>query len=386
MVRSRVTADQSRDSATRIAISILALISFFAPFLAQGQCQPIADSAKLAASKMPASAAQPEFFDEPQFTVAGVTDSTNLGGHGSNVVARNKEALAKDVVSLGATPVSKESKTKESPQNPAEMPAHIEEKQGNPLQAVHEYQRAAEMNPSESNFFDWGAELLVHHAVEPAIEVFTKGNRLFPNSARMLVGLGVAWYTRGSNDQAALRLCQASDLNPGDPNPYLFLGKIQSVETAQSEGLMERLQRFARLQPENALANYYYALSLWKQRKNPDDAHTAAQVESLLKTSVRLDPKLGLAYLQLGILSSERKDFSHAISDYQKAIEASPRLEEAHYRLAQAYRRTGDKSKAQQELQLYEQLSKKTEEDSERQRHEIQQFVYTLRDPASPRK
>lgn len=311
---------------------------------------------------MPPPTAQPEFFDEPQFTVAGVTDTTNLGGHGSNVVARNKEALAKDVASLGAAPVTG------AP---------------DPLQAVHEYQRAAETNPSESNFFDWGAELLVHHAVEPAIEVFTKGNRLFPDSARMLVGLGVAWYARGSYEQAAMRLCQASDLNPGDPNPYLFLGKIQSVETAQSEGLVERLQRFARLQPENALANYYYALSLWKQRKNLDDAQAVVQVESLLQKSVRLDPKLGAAYLQLGILHSDRKDFPQAISAYQKAIEASPRLEEAHYRLAQAYRRTGEQLKAQQELQLYNQLSKQTAEEVERERHEVQQFVYTLRSPAS---
>jgi tetratricopeptide (TPR) repeat protein len=242
------------------------------------------------------------------------------------------------------------------------------------------------MNPSESNFFDWGAELLVHHAVEPAIEVFTKGNRLFPDSARMLVGLGVAWYARGSYDQAARRLCEASDLNPGDANPYLFLGKIQSVETTQSEGLVERLQRFARLQPENALANYYYALSLWKQRKNLDDTQTVLQAESLLRKSVRLDPKLGPAYLQLGILSSDRKDFSQAISAYQKAIAASPRLEEAHYRLAQAYRRTGEQSKAQQELQLYDQLSKQTAEEVERERHEVQQFVYTLRNPASAAK
>jgi tetratricopeptide (TPR) repeat protein len=382
MGRFRVTSNQYRYSA--VAISILALIALFAPFLAQGQCQPIGDSAKKATSKTPASTAQPEFFDEPQFTVAGVTDTTNLGGHGSNVVVRTKEALAKDVVSLGTAPVDNESATKASPPSAPPIAAQIEEKQGNPLQAVHEYQRAAEMNPSESNFFDWGAELLVHHAIEPAIEVFTKGNRLFPNSARMLVGLGVAWYARGSYEQAARCLCQASDLNPDDANPYLFLGKIQSVETAQSEGLVERLQRFVRLQPENALANYYYALSLWKQRKNPDDAKTTVEVESLLNKSVRLDPKLAAGYLQLGILSSDRKDFSQAISDYQKAIEANPRLEEAHYRLAQAYRRTGDKSRAQQELQLYEQLSKKTEEDSERQRHEIQQFVYTLRDPASP--
>ena len=79
----------------------------------------------------------------------------------------------------------------------------IEEKLGDPLEAVSEYQSAAELNASETNLFDWGAELLLHRAAEPAIEVFTKGNRLFPHSARMLVALGVAWYSNGSYDQAA---------------------------------------------------------------------------------------------------------------------------------------------------------------------------------------
>jgi len=49
----------------------------------------------------------PEFFDEPQFTVAGVTDGTNLGGHGSNTVVRTKDALAKDIASLSGSPVQK---------------------------------------------------------------------------------------------------------------------------------------------------------------------------------------------------------------------------------------------------------------------------------------
>jgi hypothetical protein len=40
-------------------------------------------------------AGQPEFFDEPHFTVAGVTDTTSLGGHGSDAIVRNREALAR---------------------------------------------------------------------------------------------------------------------------------------------------------------------------------------------------------------------------------------------------------------------------------------------------
>src|SRR5215470_1153964 len=45
---------------------------------------------------------QPEFFDEPQFTVAGVSDTTNFGGHGSDTVVRTTESLAKDTVALSA--------------------------------------------------------------------------------------------------------------------------------------------------------------------------------------------------------------------------------------------------------------------------------------------
>jgi tetratricopeptide (TPR) repeat protein len=199
----------------------------------------------------------------------------------------------------------------------------------------------------------------------------------------MLAGVGAAWYARGAYDLAAQRLCEASDLAPDDPNPYLFLGKIQSVRTTQSNCLVERLQRFARLQPENALANYYYALSLWNRHESLGTTDNLASVESLLEKAIDLDPKLGAAYLQLGIFYSERGNSARAIAAYQKAGEVNPGMEEAHYRLAQAYNRTGEKLKARAELQRYEQLSKKTEEEAEHERREIQQFVYTLRDRTS---
>jgi tetratricopeptide (TPR) repeat protein len=391
----------------------------------------------------------PEFFDEPQFTVAGVTQATNSGGHGSDTVLRTTEALAKATVSLSkesagssseavsaATESSLRDAVARQPENfeanrqlgkslvdngkaaeglpylerasrlkPAYPELHhlladVAEKLGNPLEAVREYQRAAELDPSEANLFDWGTELLTHRALEPATEVFTKGNRLFPKSVRMLVALGVAWYARGSYDQAAQCLVNASDLAPDNPTPYLFLGKMQSVEGPPSAESLERLRRFAELQPDNALANYYYAVSLWKQsanavdtkRENDRDNERSARVEPLLQKSVHLDPKFGGAYLQLGILYAQRADFSLAISAYLRAIEVTPAgasreleetLEVAHYRLAQAYLRTGDQVKAKQELQLHDQIYKKTKQDAERDRREIQQFVISLRNKDS---
>ena len=418
-------------------------------------------------------ARKPQYFDEPQFTVAGVTEAMNPGGHGSNTALQTTEALAKETASLENPAAKTESssgmstpslstpeeeslrtraehepgnfelnyqvgkmlvdkgKAREALQylerasqlNPVDYEnayelalahadagqyerAHaeartllarpndavrqqaelhhllgtIEERLGNPLDAVHEYQRAAELDPSELNLFDWGTDLLIHRAFEPAIDVFVQGNRLFPRSSRMLAGLGVAWYARGDYGQAARSLCEASDLNPEDPNPYLFLGKMQTVDSMQSDCAVERLGRFLKLQPENAMANYYYAFTL---SSHEADVNKLAQAQSLLEKAVRLDPKLAAAHLQLGILYSQQAVTSEAISAYRKAIEANPQLAEPHYRLGQLYSRAGEKSKAQAELQIYEQLSKKTAEESERERREIQQFVYTLRQPNS---
>ncbi len=371
---------------------------------------------KLAAleSGAASSSTAPQFFDQPQFTVSGMTDTTNLGGHGSGPVVRNREAVEKDVASLGGTSSVASSG---SPANAYDLArsyanagdyarardqlqtllaehdtaeahhllASVDEKLGDSLDAVHEYERAAELDPSESNIFDWGSELLLHHAAEPAIEVFTNGNRLFPRSTRMLIGLGVAEFAAGSDERAFQRLCAASDLNPRDALPYLFMGKIERSENAVSAQVVGRLHRFLTLRPDNAQANYLYAVALWKQNGQNADAQVSARVESLLKNAVRRDPKFAEAYLQLGIVDASQGKAAAAISDFQHAIENQPDLEEAHYRLAQAYRASGKIEQAKAEIDVYQRLAQQSAQDKEREHREIKQFVYSLRDkPATP--
>jgi tetratricopeptide (TPR) repeat protein len=306
------------------------------------------------------SVAKAQFFDEPTFIVAGVTDPALRGGHGSDPVLRSAEALAKSTASL---------------RNSLSV-ADAAEKEGKALEAAREYQRVAELEPTETHLFDWGTELLIHRAADQAVEVFTRGNHLFPHSTRILLGLAVALYSRGSYDAAARRFFEATDVNPSDPAPYLFLGKVTSAEITESSGFAERLRRFASLQPENAWANYYYAVSLWKRR-----IAASSRIQALLEKSVRLDPHLGVAFLQLGIVYAKQGKMPKAISAYQGAVDASPSLEEAHYRLAQAYRKIGETAKAQKEIELYQQLSKQSAQELERERAEIQQFVFELRKP-----
>src|SRR5882724_7134404 len=62
-----------------------------------------------------------EYSDEPQFTVAGVTDPSNVGGHGSNVTLPTKEALARETASLGTgKPASDHAGV--TKKNPGELP------------------------------------------------------------------------------------------------------------------------------------------------------------------------------------------------------------------------------------------------------------------------
>ena len=59
--------------------------------------------------------------------------------------------------------------------------------------------------------------------------------------------------------------------------------------------------------------------------------------------------------------------------------------DEAHFRLAEAYRHTGEREKAKEEIRLYLQISKQKSQQIQEERNKIPQFVYTLRDtPTTP--
>ena len=262
----------------------------------------------------------------------------------------------------------------------------IEEKDGKFVTAVSEFELAAQQDPSESNLFDWGSELLLHQTLEPAIEVFRQAAGRYPNSARLAIGLGIALYSRGLYDEAVKSLLRAADLGPSDPRSYLFLSKAYDSSPSQADDVIQRFRRFSELQPSNARAAYYYAMSLWKGRRAQDPSLDLHQIESLLRKALSLDPKLAEAHLQLGNLYSDQTQYAEAIPQYVKALENNPDIADAHYRLGQAYVHTGEKEKAQAQFQVYQRLREQHLADLDKQRAEIRQFVYSEKDkmPAKP--
>jgi tetratricopeptide (TPR) repeat protein len=254
----------------------------------------------------------------------------------------------------------------------------LDEKMGDPLAAVHEDEQAVRLDPSEQNYFAWGSELLLHRAVWQAAEVFKNGTKAHPESARTLAALGAALFAGARYDEAAVSLCAASDLNPADPEPYSFMGRIEMAAPKPLACVQPRLARFVQAQPANSLANYLYAMAIWKRQEQAVDPRALHQVEALLTKAVAIDDRCADAYLQLGILYFSQHQPERAIGFYTKAIQANPQLGEAHYRLGVAYDRIGLPQKAAQEFQLHDEIEKSQAAAVERQRREVKQFRVVL--------
>jgi len=261
--------------------------------------------------------------------------------------------------------------------------AQVEEKDGNFIAAVNQFETAAHMEPTENNLFDWAGELMIHRTLDPAVEVFRRATDRYPNSYRLMVGLGTAYYARGNYDDAVRLLIRAADLNPSDPAVYKFLSRAYDSSPSQAADVIDRFRRYAELQPTNGLALYYYAMSLWKGKRAQDPAFDPKRIDSFLRRAIVADPKLPEAHLQLGNLNADQGKFTEAIPEYQRALELNSDLADAHYRLGQAYVRTSQRDKAQEQFQVYQQLRTQHLADLDKQRADIRQFIYSERVPGS---
>ncbi len=146
---------------------------------------------------------------------------------------------------------------------------------------------------------------------------------------------------------------EATDLEPDDPRPYLFLGEMYGVSQELASEVTRRLARFVERQPSHALGQFYYAMSLWQA--HPGEA-PGPEVEAGLKKAVALDPGLARVHFQLGVLYADARRFPEAIAALEKAATLDPSMAQAHYRLALAYRRLGQDDQARQAMEAFDRL------------------------------
>lgn len=257
----------------------------------------------------------------------------------------------------------------------------VEEKSKNYLAAATQYERAARMDPSESNILDWGIELMLHQTFEPAVKILTTGIEKFPNSSKLQTALGIALNGLGRFDEGAKALMKAGEVDLSNSLPLILLGKdYENLSPAIAEAVRSRLKQSIKTNQNNASLRYYYAMCLWKEhQEHPDGAGAMLEkIEALLKTAVSLDPRSSEAYLQLGILYATQRKFDDAIRQYKQALAINPENATIHYRLGQAFAHAGESDRAQQEFAEFERLHKLELAETNKQSSQIQQFVYSM--------
>jgi len=242
-----------------------------------------------------------------------------------------------------------------SSQDPPELHnllGDCEEALGNFREAANQYQIAARADPSESNLFSFGSELLKHGAYPEALQIISFAANRYPQSARLRVALGVAQYSLRQYQEAVATLCAAVDMNPADTRPFEFLGKMVGVAPELSGEVSARLKQFAAAYPKNPTANYFYAMSLLGEPNAQLDLP-----RSLLERSVADAPSYAEAHFQLGNIYDEQGDTNRAITEFETAIRLKPDWKSAHYHLAQLYRKAGKPQLAAREYEAVKNAS-----------------------------
>jgi tetratricopeptide (TPR) repeat protein len=284
-----------------------------------------------------------DYSDSADLKPGGISGSVDAGGYSSQTRARGSELRQ----ALGTLP----------PASPAGSGAAARDK-------------------AESADFQRASGLLLGGDYARAADAFGQGAAQFPESSRMMLGLGVADYSRGLYPQAIEALCKAVDLSPDQPQAYFFLAQAYSTSPAKADDVLTRVARYASSHPENAPAQYYEALCLWRSRTTPQPGQAdPTKVEELLRSAIALDSSLAEAHYQLGVVLADESQDQQAAAEFERAVAFDPNWAEAHYRLGQLYRRAGQADKAQSEFDASERLRKSGDSENQRLSAEIRRLL-----------
>jgi tetratricopeptide (TPR) repeat protein len=244
----------------------------------------------------------------------------------------------------------------------------VYEENGQYLDAVKAFQRAAESEPTNEDYrFDYMWELLEHRSFEPARLVAEPAVHDFPSSMRMKLALGVAWFgLQRFHEAQELFVATAKQFPDSDlPLYYVALAPDTSgVDIPETKALLTaQHERF----PRRFLPLYL----LGHAELREGDAQVAAE---LLQESTRLQPDHAQARYELGRAYAKLGRFHEAIAQYEVSVRLQPGLTEAWYHLYLAAHSSGDVDRARRAEAMFRKLQKQTEKQDA-----IHSFIYSMR-------
>ncbi len=251
----------------------------------------------------------------------------------------------------------------------------IQEKLGNYKESAEHYIAAAQIEPSESNIYALGMELLRHWTFDPAVAEFTMGAQKFPESERMRLGLGLAYYANQNYDHAIATVSEIVSTDPANSLAAELLGRSCTALAEGSNPGCTILLSAATIHPKDASLATYAAASLLVKTPSSTDLERAGE---LLHHALSQNPKSAEAHLELGILLQLQSSWKESISPLEEALREKPGDAKAHYRLSRAYQHEGRSADAKKQVALYQQFSSAQQKDLNGRLKEITTLVVTM--------
>src|SRR5258707_11851772 len=86
------------------------------------------------------------------------------------------------------------------------------------------------------------------------------------------------------------------------------------------------------------------------------------KAKELLNRALQLKADIPLAYIDLGAILAEQKQYQQAFAALQRAVALDPDQPDAHFRLARVYKAVGNTAESQKEFAKVRELQKKADQ------------------------
>ena len=224
------------------------------------------------------------------------------------------------------------------------------------LQEAYDVLRTAtQIEPAaEDNYVDLASVCLEYEDYPLGKEILDVGIHYIPHSYRLYIQRGVTYVMRGALDLAEKDFQTASEVAPDKSLPYFALGWVW-VQGGQTTKAVEVLREKSKLPEVDFLVPYIFGIALVHSGAEAGTP-VASEAIAAFESSIRRNDKFSHSHAELGKLLYKEGQLDRSIAELKTAAALDPNDSGPVYGLAQAYRKKGQKTEADQMLAKIEQL------------------------------
>ncbi len=235
----------------------------------------------------------------------------------------------------------------------------VEEQRGNRTAAVHSHENAIALAPEEERYrLSLGAELLKYGDYQPAVSAFQQAAARFPNSARVYVGLGMAYYFMEKNDESVAAFLRADKLDGGSGRALAYLGSTQVDNAAgPAPAAVDAICGRANSNSEQSAAVLWCGALLFRKAYLAGNQSAVPDVLRRLRMAATLVPRDAVANCSLGRALEWTEHLEEARHWLEICVRLRPDSAEDHYRLSRVYRGLGLKQEASEQAEMTDKVN-----------------------------